>query len=111
MSAHGYDWEVVYKLDVLGKVSQPNPKTYALDNLDIILSLDGEKIFGLKGSSAMLHILSNHGDKPAVDGDRLPHGVDNIETPEAPIPPRYTRPGYSKLFWMISCRCWSDCMI
>jgi porin len=81
MSAHGYDWEIVYKLDVLGRVSQPNPKSYALDNLDIILSLDGEKIFGFKGTSAMLHILSNHGDKPAVDGDRLPHGVDNIETP------------------------------
>jgi porin len=94
MSAHGYDWEIVYKLDLLSKTSAPDQagcqgnsparcfNTYALDNLDIKLSLDGEKIAGLKGSSALLYVLSNHGGKPAVKSDRLPHGVDNIETPE-----------------------------
>ncbi|MEO8331679.1 MAG: carbohydrate porin [Gallionella sp.] len=94
MSAHGYDWEIVYKLDLLSKTSAPNQtgctgytaarcyKYYGLDNLDIKLSLDGEKIAGLKGSSALLYILSNHGSKPAVLGDRLPHGLDNIEVPE-----------------------------
>lgn len=94
MSAHGYDWEVAYKLDLLSKTSAPSQAgcqgssparcfdTYALDNLDIKLSLDGERIFGLKGSSALLYVLSNHGGKPAVKSDRLPHGVDNIETPE-----------------------------
>ena len=82
MSARGYDWEIVYKLDLLGKTSAPNRKIYALDNLDIKLSLDGEKIAGLKGSSGLLYVLSNHGSKPAVQGNRLPHGLDNIETPE-----------------------------
>lgn len=82
MSTKGYDWEIVYKLDLLSKVSKPNKKTYGLDNLDIKLSLDGEKIAGLKGSSGLLYILSNHGSKPAMKGDRLPHGLDNIETPE-----------------------------
>ncbi len=94
MSAHGYDWEIVYKLDLLSETSAPGQpgcqgdtparcfNTYGLDNLDIKLSLDGEKIAGLKGSSALLYILSNHGSKPAVKSDRLPHGVDNIETPE-----------------------------
>ena len=94
MSAQGYDWEIVYKLDLLSKTSAPSQggcqgssparcfDTYALDNLDIKLSLDGEKIAGLKGSSALLYVLSNHGGKPAVKSDRLPHGVDNIETPE-----------------------------
>ena len=81
MSAHGYDWEIVYKLDLLSKMSKPNRKTYGLDNLDIKLSLDGEKIAGLKGTSGLLYILSNHGSKPALMGDRLPHGLDNIETP------------------------------
>lgn len=93
MSAHGYDWEIVYKLDLLSKTSAPSKagcqgssparcfNTYALDNLDIKLSLDGEKMAGLKGSSALLYILSNHGGKPALKSDRLPHGMDNIETP------------------------------
>jgi len=82
MSAHGYDWEIIYKLDLLRDISAPNKKSYGLDNLDIMLTLDGEKIVGLKGSSVLLYVLSNHGSKPAVQGDRLPHGVDNIETPE-----------------------------
>ena len=98
MSANGYDWEIVYKLDVLGKVTPPNQKTYGLDNLDIILSLDGEKIFGLKGSSAMVHILSNHGDKPAVEGDRLPHGLDNIETPEGANTTKIYQAGIQQTF-------------
>ena len=82
MSAYGYDWQIVYKLDLLGKTSAPSRKIYGLDNLDIKLSLDGEKIAGLKGSSGLLYILSNHGSKPAVHGNRLPHGLDNIETPD-----------------------------
>lgn len=93
MSAHGYDWQVVYKLDLLSETFAPDRpgcsgytaarchKLYGLDNLDIKLSLDGEKIAGLKGSSGLLYILSNHGSKPALRSDRLPHGMDNIETP------------------------------
>jgi porin len=81
MNAKGYDWQIVYKLDLISKISTPNQKTYGLDNLDIKLYLDGEKIAGLKGSSGLLYILSNRGGKPALKGDRLPHGMDNIETP------------------------------
>ncbi len=80
MSDAGYDWEIVYKLDLLGKVSQPGQKIYGLDNLDIKLALDGEKIAGLKGSSGLLYILSNRGGKPVVHGDHSA-GLDNIETP------------------------------
>lgn len=82
MAAKGYDWQVIYKLDLLRKMSAPNQKNYGLDNLDIKLSLDGEKIIGWKGLTGLLYALSNHGSKPALMGDRLPHGVDNIETPE-----------------------------
>jgi porin len=81
MSDHGYDWEIVYKLDLLGKGSRLDQKIYGLDNLDIKLSLDGEKIAGLKGSSGLLYILSNRGGKPVAQGDHSA-GVDNIETPE-----------------------------
>jgi len=90
ISAQGYDWEIVYKLDLLSKVSAPDCSgnteapcnvIYGLDNLDIKLSLDGEKLFGIKGGSGMLYILSNRGGKPALSSDRLPHGLDNIETP------------------------------
>ena len=81
MSANGYDWEIVYKLDVIANASKPNRKIYGLDNLDIKLLLDGEKITGIKGSSGFLYVLSNRGGKPALRSDRLPHGLDNIETP------------------------------
>jgi len=90
ISAQGYDWEIVYKLDLLSKVSAPDCSgttsspcnvIYGLDNLDIKLFLDGEKLFGKKGSSGMLYVLSNRGSKPASASDRLPHGLDNIETP------------------------------
>ena len=80
MSDAGYDWEIVYKLDLLGKVSPPGRKAYGLDNLDIKLALDGEKIAGIKGSSGLLYILSNRGGKPVVQGDHSA-GLDNIETP------------------------------
>lgn len=81
MRVAGYDWAIVYKLDLLGKVSSPDQKTYGLDNLDIKLSLDGEKIAGLNGSSGFLYVLSNQGGKPVAQGDHSA-GLDNIETPE-----------------------------
>ena len=79
--AQGYNWQVVYKLDLLNNTSSSRGKIYGLDNLDIKLNMDGEKIAGIKGASAFLHVISNRGDKPALHSDRLPHGVDNIETP------------------------------
>jgi porin len=81
MHEAGYDWKIVYKLDVLGKVSRPASKVYGLDNLDIKLALDGDKIAGMAGSSALLYVLSNRGGKPVALGDHSA-GLDNIETPE-----------------------------
>ncbi len=81
LSDQGYDWQFVYKLDVLGKVTAPARQIYGLDNLDIKLSLNGEKIAGIKGLSSLLHVISNHGSKPALKSDRIQHGLDNIETP------------------------------
>lgn len=81
LNAKGYAWELVYKLDLIGKALPPSRKTYVLDNLDIQLALDGKKIIGIDGSTGLLHILSNRGGKPAEESNRLPHGLDNIETP------------------------------
>ncbi len=78
--AKGYDLQIVYKLSLLNNTSAENSRLYGLDNLDIKLNADFEKISGSKGTTAFLHIISSRGDKPGAHGDRLPHGVDNIET-------------------------------
>lgn len=81
MLAKGYDLQVVYKLDFLNNTSVERARIYGLDNLDIKLNVDFEKITGSKSTTAFLHIISNRGDKPGAHSSRLPHGVDNIETP------------------------------
>jgi len=81
MLAKGYNLQVVYKLDLLNYTSKESGRIYGLDNLDIKLNADFEKITGNKGTTAFLHIISNRGDKPGVESNRLPHGVDSIETP------------------------------
>lgn len=81
MFAQGYDLQLTYKLDLLYNTEPSREKIYGLDNLDLKLNLDFEKINGSKGTTALLHILSNRGDKPAAHSNRLPHGIDNIETP------------------------------
>ena len=81
MLASGYDLQVNYKLDLLNNYSANKQQIYGLDNLDIKLNVDFEKINGSKDTSAFLHIISNRGDKPGAHSSRLPHGVDSIETP------------------------------
>lgn len=81
MYSQGYDLEIIYKLDFLNNSSSSNSRIYGLDNLDIKLNIDIEKSAGIKGASALLQILSNRGDKPGAHSNRLPHGLDNIETP------------------------------
>ncbi len=79
--ASGYDLQANYKLDLLNNTSAESGRVYALDNLDLKLNVDFEKITGSKGTTAFLHVISNRGDKPGAHSNRLPHGVDNIETP------------------------------
>ncbi len=52
------------------------------DNLNIIFEVDGEKAFGIPGSTVMLSFLNNNGS--AVNSGRIGsvQGVDNIETDE-----------------------------
>lgn len=79
--ASGYDLQANYKLDLLNNTSAESGRVYALDNLDLKLNVDFDKIIGSKGTTALLHVISNRGDKPGAHSNRLPHGVDNIETP------------------------------
>ncbi|WP_124947248.1 carbohydrate porin [Sulfurirhabdus autotrophica] len=82
MSDQGFDWDITYKIDYIVKLNgnRERGNTFWLDNLDVVVSFDGEKS-GVKGFSSMFHVLSNRGQKPAIESDRLPHGLDNIETP------------------------------
>lgn len=84
LSQRGMDLEIVYKLDLVSKLTRGANRDhlYALDNLDIKLNLDGAGLFGSEGTRGLLHLLGNHGGKPALQNDRLPHGLDNIEVPD-----------------------------
>lgn len=74
-------WELAYKADLMGKLSGEGRRGYALDNLDIKVSINGDRLAGLHDTTALLRLLSNHGGKPGLKFDRLPAGMDNIETP------------------------------
>ncbi len=80
----GVDVEAVYKLDVFGNVSGGIKEgTRVLDNLDVVVNLDGEKLIGAKGTTAFVQFLNNNGGRP--DGDLVgsAQGINNIETPQA----------------------------
>lgn len=81
----GVDIEFVYK----GEVSQPlkrgvNKKTSYLNNLDLKLTLDADKLFGAKDTTVFIYGLgdygSERGNSPSVNvGDQ--QGTSNIEAP------------------------------
>jgi porin len=78
----GYDWQAAYKVDMVKRLSDGGPRrAFGLDNLDVKLSIDGQKAFAVDGGRLFLYVLSNHGSKPGAAYNRLPYGVDNIETP------------------------------
>ncbi len=84
MHEQGVDWDLTYRLDLLGQIDHPShmQDVYWLGQLDLQLSVDAEKRFGWAGTTLFLHIIGNHGDTPAIESNRLPHGLDNIEVPE-----------------------------
>ena len=76
-----FRWELVYKADVLGRLSGTGRRFYGLDNLDLRLWFDGANREGWEGITGLLYLLGNHGSKPGAALGRLPAGMDNIETP------------------------------
>lgn len=79
----GIDIELVYIRDYYdvtsGGVTQDSA---SLENVDIVTSFDGEKLFGLDGATFSLYILGNNGDSPSeLAGDA--QTLSNIDSPDA----------------------------
>ncbi len=84
LSDAGVDVEMVYKSDVFANVSGGiKDGSRYLDNLDVMLSLDGEKLLGSKGTTALVHFLNNNGGRSDNDLIGSAQGIDNIEVPRA----------------------------
>lgn len=76
----GYNFQISYALDTWRNLSGGvNEGNRVLDNLDMIMDVDGEKALGLTGSTFHVYLLNNMGGKPnALVGSN--GGIDNIET-------------------------------
>jgi porin len=86
LSDSGIDSEIVYKFDVFSNVwGGAKTGTDSLDNLDLKLSLDGGKLFGSSGTTALIYVLNNNGARPGAELVDDAEGIDNIEvrTPAA----------------------------
>lgn len=73
-----FEFGATYKGDVLAGVSGYWKKGAYLGNLDLKLTVAGEQVFKLPGSTLFLHVLNNHGGKPNLQVGAT-QGVDNIE--------------------------------
>lgn len=80
MRERGADLEIILKADVLSNVSGGLQRgTRYLDNWDVKLRLDGEKLWRWEDSSAFVHLVSSHGSKFNTNYVGSSLGVDNIE--------------------------------
>lgn len=83
LSEKGIDTTISYTFDVMSNVRGGiNEGTRGLDNLSIVAAFDGEKLFGAKGTTAVLSALNNNGGRPE-DLVGSAQGVNNIEVPKA----------------------------
>lgn len=79
----GIELEAVYKLDLVSNLDDGiKDGARGLDNLDVIFSFDGEKLFGAKGASSQIYILNNNGSQPDADLVGSAQGINNIEVAE-----------------------------
>jgi porin len=79
-----YDVELAYTLDVM-RVQQGGLKegNGALSNLDIILTVDTDKAWGLRNGTLFFYALGNDGDDINATHVGSAQGVDNIESDDA----------------------------
>ncbi len=80
---HGIHFEFVYTADVFGNVSGGLQKkaTY-LDNIDMVLDIDAERLLHWKGASFHIYGVGNYGESPSEKaGDA--QGISNIDSPNA----------------------------
>lgn len=79
----GVTIDAVYTADFMSNVSGGIKEgNKYLDNLDLIFSFDGEKLYNVKGSRISLYFLNNNGGKINEKNVGSNQGVDNIEVSE-----------------------------
>lgn len=84
LANNGVEIEAIYKADVMNNVSGGiKTGTRFLDSLDVTFSIDGEKLFGSKGTSAFIDVLNNNGGRPNEDLVGTGQSIDNFEVPKA----------------------------
>jgi porin len=78
-TGNGWSTEVTYTADVTGVVSGGAAQAGRfLDNLDIIVDGDLERLIGMRGAKLHVYLLNNNGGEPNAVAGTL-QGVDNIE--------------------------------
>ncbi len=80
LGERGVTLEIVLKADVLSNLSGGLKRgTRYMDNWDVKLKADADKLWGWTSTTGYLHVISNHGGK--LNGTHLGSsmGVDNIE--------------------------------
>jgi len=95
----GIDIGIIYKFDEISNTAGGRKTgTDSLDNLNVIFSLDGEKLFGSAGTSARFNFLNNNGSKPGATLVDNAEGVDNIEvrTPGARLYEAWVQQNFMK---------------
>ncbi|MFZ4761958.1 MAG: carbohydrate porin [Alphaproteobacteria bacterium] len=84
LAQKGINTDITYKLDGVSNIAGGAKEgARILDNLDIVFSMDGEKLVGSSGTSALLYLLNNNGGRPDGDLVKSGQGIDNIEVPRA----------------------------
>lgn len=80
LMARGLTLDLIYTVDLAANVSGGKKRggDY-LDNTDLTLEIDGEKLYGIEGSRAFIYVLGNNG--PDFNANRVGagEGVNNIE--------------------------------
>src|SRR3990167_7315711 len=68
LAKSGVGIDATYKFDIMGNTSGGIKRNVrGLDNLDVVFSIDCEKLFNSKGTTALVHVLNNNGGTPDAD--------------------------------------------
>lgn len=81
LSKRGIEIEAIYTADFMSNLAGGLRRgSDFLGNVDVTATFDGEKLFGLAGSTIFLYFLNNHGGTFDATHVGSVQGVDNIET-------------------------------
>ncbi len=87
LAKNGIGTELTYIVDVMANpVGGKKHGVRGLDNLNAIVTLDGEKLVGATGTSAKIYFHHNNRGAPDADLIGSAQGVDNIEVGDANSP-------------------------